>query len=132
HARSRRVGKGASAPCPPLRPAGGHTALCPPDNPRLRRNLPERLPYSHHAAPDQPRILHRRLAVLDRFAIDGIADHLDESADARIFGDEAMVPALVLGTDQHQLEPALPDDPAAEAGEHRTRLPAIGRIGLPA
>jgi inner membrane transporter RhtA len=37
---------------------------------------------------DQPRILDRRLPVLDRLAIDRIADHGDEGGDGRIFGDE--------------------------------------------
>src|SRR3954465_6541235 len=41
-----------------------------------------------------------------------------------------MVPALGLGADQHQLEPALPDDAAAEAFEHRAAVAAIGRIGF--
>ena len=46
-----------------------------------------------HAGPaglkaDQTRILDRRLPVLDRLAIDGVADHGDEGGDARIFGDE--------------------------------------------
>src|SRR5262245_39761717 len=68
--------------------------------------------------------------MLHRFAIDGIADHLDKSADAWIFGDEAVVPALRLRTDQHQFETALPDDLAAEPLEHRRALPAIGRIGF--
>ena len=34
------------------------------------------------------------------------------------------------GPDQHQFEPALPDDPAAEPFEHRPAFPAIGRIGF--
>src|SRR5690348_7611424 len=80
--------------------------------------------------PDQPGIPNRGLAVLYRLPVDGIADHLDEGADARIFGDEAMVPAFLLRADQHQLEPALPDDAAAEALEHRAAVTAIGRIGL--
>ncbi len=70
------------------------------------------------------------LAVLHRFAIDRIADHLDEGGDAWIFGDEAVIPALLLRADQHQLEPALPDDAAAEALEHRAAFAPIGRIGL--
>ena len=37
---------------------------------------------------DQARILDRRLPVLDRLAIDGVADHGDEGGDARIFGNE--------------------------------------------
>src|SRR6187402_1389740 len=41
-----------------------------------------------------------------------------------------MVPALLLRADQHQLEPALPDDAAAEALEHRAAVAAIGRIGF--
>src|SRR5262249_35528263 len=94
------------------------------------RNLPERLPDWQHRVPDQAGIFHRRLAVLHRFAVDGVADHLGEGGDAWIFGDEAMVPALLLGTDQHQLESALPDDAAAEALEHRAALAAIGRIGF--
>ena len=50
--------------------------------------------------PDQPRILHRGLAVLHGFAVDGIADHLGERGDAGIFGDEAMIPAFLLRADQ--------------------------------
>ena len=68
--------------------------------------------------------------MLDRLAIGGIADHLGEGGDAGVFGDEAMVPALVRRSDQHQLETALPDDPAAQPLEHRTAFPAIGRIGF--
>ena len=64
--------------------------------------------------PDQPRILDRRLPVLDRLAVEGIADHGDEGGDARIFGDETEIPALVGRPDQHELEPAAPDDPSAK------------------
>ena len=79
---------------------------------------------------DQARILDRRLTVLHGFAVDGIADHLGERRDAGIFGDEAMVPALLLRADQHQFEPPLPDDPPAQPFEHRPAFPAIGRIGF--
>src|SRR5215467_8183983 len=41
-----------------------------------------------------------------------------------------MVPALVLATDQHQFEPALPDDAAAEPLEHRPAFAAISRVGF--
>ena len=79
---------------------------------------------------DQAGILDGGLAVLHGFAIDGIADHLGERRDAWIFGDEAVIPALRLGPDQHQFEPALPDDAAAEPFEHRAAFAPIGRVGL--
>src|SRR5277367_5537655 len=52
---------------------------------------------------DEPRILHPSLPVLDRFAVDGVADHGDEGGDSRVLGDEAEVPALLRWTDQHLL-----------------------------
>ena len=98
--------------------------------PPLSRNLPKIPADRQHGVPDQPGILHRRLSMLHSLPVDGIADHLDEGGDAGVFGDEAMVPALGLGTNQHQLEPALPDDASAEPLEHRAALAAIGRIGF--
>src|SRR5262245_44239185 len=44
---------------------------------------------------DEARVEHGGLAVLHRFAIDRIADHLDEGRNRRILGDEAFVPGLV-------------------------------------
>ena len=79
---------------------------------------------------DQAGILDRGLAVLDRFAVDRIADHLGERRNAWVFGDEAVVPALLCRPDQHQLEPPLPDDPATQPLEHRPAFPAIGGIGF--
>ena len=102
----------------------------PPISFTLFRNFPERLADRQDRVPDQARILDRRLAVFHRFPVDGIADHFGEGGDARIFGDEAVVPALRLGPDQHQFEAALPDDAAAEPLEHRAAFPAIGRIGF--
>src|SRR5690242_4868706 len=78
----------------------------------LLRYLAKILPNRQHGVTDQSRVLHGGLAVLHCLAIDGIADHLDEGRDAGVFGDEAMVPALLLGSDQHQLELTLPDDAA--------------------
>src|SRR5229473_6863806 len=98
----------------------------------LRRNLAERLADRKHGVADQARILDRGLAVFHRFAIDGVADHLGESGDAWIFSDESVVPALLLRPDQHQFEPALPDDPATEPFEHRPAFSPIGRVGFPA
>src|SRR5260370_24363162 len=68
--------------------------------------------------------------MLHRFAIDGIADHLGEGGNTRIFGDEAVIPALLLRPDQHQFEPALPDDPAAQPRKHRPALSSISRISF--
>jgi hypothetical protein len=73
---------------------------------------------------------HRRLAVLHRFPINRIADHLGEGGDAWIFGDEAVIPAFLHWADQHQFEAPLPDDPAAQPFKHRPAFPAISRIGL--
>src|SRR5712671_7186533 len=61
----------------------------------LNRNFTKRLADGKGRQADEPRVLHRRLTVLDGFAVNGIADHLDEGPDARIFGDEAVIPALV-------------------------------------
>ena len=44
----------------------------------LLRHFSERLADWQHSVPDQPRILHGGLTVLDRLAINGITDHLDE------------------------------------------------------
>ena len=81
-------------------------------------------PCSAGAQPDQPGILHRRLAMLDRLAVNRIAKHRHEGGDVGILGDEAEIPALLLGADQHQFERAPPDDRAAERGEHRLALAA--------
>src|SRR6266404_6018445 len=63
-----------------------------------------------------------------RFPVQRIADHLGEGGNTWIFGDEAMVPTLFRRTDQHQFEPSLPDDPAAQPLEYRPAFPAVGRI----
>src|SRR4029078_4052457 len=97
---------------------------------QLLRHLAEILAYRQHGMPDQPGILHRRLAMLHRFAVDRIADHLDESGNAWIFGNEAMIPALVLRADQHSFEWTLADDLATKPREHRAALAAIGGIGF--
>src|SRR4051794_15349158 len=68
--------------------------------------------------------------MLNGFAIDGIADHFNESGDAWVFRDEAVVPALLSWPDEHQFEPALPDHLATEAHEHWSAVAAIGRIGF--
>src|SRR5713226_5150708 len=65
-----------------------------------------------------------------RFPVNGIADHFRKRRNAWIFGDEAVVPAFLRRAYQHQFEPALPHDAAAEAFEHRSAFPAIGRIGF--
>jgi hypothetical protein len=46
--------------------------------------------------------------MLDGFAIDRITHHSHESIDAWILSDEAEMPMLVDGPDQHVLEPAPP------------------------
>src|SRR5213079_3255442 len=97
---------------------------------QLIRNFAKGLADRQHGVADQARILDRSLPMFHRLAINRIADHFGEGGDGRIFGDEAMVPALGLGSDQHQFEPALPDDFAAEPLEHRPAFPAIGRIGF--
>src|SRR5262249_13134706 len=79
---------------------------------------------------DQPGILDRGLTVLYRLAINGVADHLDESGDAWIFGDEAVVPPLLRWSNQHQFESALPHNPSSEPLENRPALAPICRIGL--
>src|SRR4029078_9835760 len=84
------------------------------------RNLAKRLADRQHRMTDQAGILDRGLAVLDRFAVDRIADHLGKRRDAWVFGDEAVVPALLCRPDEHQLETPLPDDPATQPLEHRT------------
>src|SRR5437667_5578833 len=101
-----------------------------PGPPILFWNLAECLSDRQDRVADQPGILDRRLAVLDRFAIDGISDHLDKRGDAWIFGDETMIPTLFLRPDQHQFKPALPDDQPAEPRKHRFAFPAVGRIGF--
>src|ERR1700722_2627315 len=79
---------------------------------------------------DEPRILHRRLPVLDRFPVDGVADHSDEGGDARVLSDEAEIPALLGRSDQRLLEDSAPDDQAAEARENWLALPPVSRISL--
>src|SRR5271168_2449318 len=79
---------------------------------------------------DEPRILHRRLPVLDRFAVDGVANHGDEGGDNRVLGDEAEIPALRRRPDQGVLEGAAPDDRPPEARENRPALSPVGGIGL--
>ena len=91
---------------------------------------PKPTPTGARREADEPRILHRRLPVLDRFAVDGVADHRDESGDARVLGDEAEIPALLRWSDQHLLEAAAPDDRSAEARENRLALPPVSRISL--
>ena len=85
----------------------------------LFRNLAESLADRQHRVPDQARILDRRLAVLHRFAIDGIADHLGEGRDARIFGDEAMIPALLLRARSASVRTG----PARRSGRRAARTP---------
>src|ERR1019366_10186048 len=89
-----------------------------------------RLAGRERLEPDQSRVLHRGLPMFDGFTIDRIADHFDERGDARIFGDEAMIPALVGWSYQHQFEPALPDHLAAKTDKYRAAVAAIGRIGF--
>src|SRR5437867_8300076 len=108
----------------------GIASLQPSYNRLLLRNFSKRLADWQHRVADQAGILDGGLAVLHRFAVDGIADHLGERRNAWIFGDEAAIPALRLGPDQHQFEPALPDDAAAEPFEHRAAFAPIGRIGF--
>src|SRR6476469_5944713 len=87
--------------------------------PALLRHLTKRFSDRQHRMPDQSRILDACLTVLHRFPIDGITDHLGERSNAWIFGDEAMIPALLLGPDQHQFKFPLPNDPAAQPFKHR-------------
>src|SRR5258708_19611816 len=94
------------------------------------RNFTKGFADGERGKEDQRRVLYRRLAVLDGFAVDGIADHFDEGSDIRIFRDEAVIPALVRWADQHQLKPALPYDPAAEPSKHRPAVAAVSRIGF--
>src|SRR5258708_19361511 len=96
----------------------------------LGRNFTKCLADGERRKADQPRVLYRRLAVLDGFAVNWIADHFDEGGDIRIFRDEAVIPALVGWADQHQLKPALPHDPAAEPSKHRPAVAAVSRIGF--
>ena len=48
----------------------------------LLRNFAKGLADRQHRVPDQAGILDAGLAVLDRFPIDGIADHFGEGGDA--------------------------------------------------
>src|SRR5258708_8438696 len=96
----------------------------------LGRNFTKGLADGEQRKADQPRVLYRRLAVLDGFAVDGIADHFDEGSDIRIFRDEAVIPALVGWSDEHQFKPALPSDPAAAPSKHRPAVAAVSRIGF--
>jgi hypothetical protein len=73
---------------------------------------------------DEPRILDSRLPVLDRFAVDWVADHGDKGGDARILSDEAEIPALLDWPDQRLLEPAAPDDRSAGPGRSSARKAA--------
>src|SRR5262245_47842550 len=66
------------------------------------------------AETDQSRIEYRRLAMLDGFTVDRIANHGDEGSDGGILGDEALVPLLLNGSDEHQFESASPDDAPAK------------------
>ena len=79
---------------------------------------------------DEPRILHRRLPVLDRFAVDGVANHRDEGGDSRVLRDEAEIPVLLRRPDQGVLKGAAPDDRPPEARENRLALSPVGSIGL--
>src|SRR6267142_997397 len=109
------------------------TALCTFAHPTISgslRYLAKGLADRQHGVPDQVGILDRRLAMFDRFAVDGIPDHFRKCRNARIFGDEARIPALFGRPHQHQLDPPLPDNLSAEPLEHRAALPAIRRIGL--
>src|SRR5258708_32942747 len=96
----------------------------------LGRNFTKCLADGERRKADQPRVLYRRLAVLDGFAVNWIADHFDEGGDIRIFRDEAVIPALVRWADQHQLKPSLPYDPPAEPSKHRPAVAAVSRIGF--
>src|ERR1700730_14545833 len=99
--------------------------------PTLRiRNLTKRLSDRKNGMPDQAGILDRGLAMFHCLPVNRITDHFRKCRNAWIFGDEAMVPTLFRRPDQHQFEPALPHDPAAQPFEHRPAFPAIGRIGL--
>src|SRR5260370_29021393 len=98
----------------------------------LGRNFTKCLADGERRKADQPGILYRCLAVLDGFAVDGIADHFDEGGNARVFRDEAVIPALVRWADEHQFKPALPYDPAAEPSKHRPPVAAVSRINPPA
>jgi hypothetical protein len=96
----------------------------------LLRYFPKRFPDRQHRVPDQAGILDPGLTVFDRFPIDGVADHFGERRNGWIFGDEGVIPAIFLRPDQHQFEPALPDDLTAEPFEHRAAFVAIGGIGF--
>ena len=94
--------------------------LCPPCRSRATGISPNVLPTGSTACRIRREILDRGLAVLDRFAIDGIADHLGERRDARIFGDEAVVPALVLRARSASVRTG----PARRSGRRAARTPA--------
>src|SRR5262249_45338894 len=58
------------------------------------------------------------------------ADHGDEGGDGGILRDEALVPRLRNGSDEHQFEAAAPDDAPTEPCEDGKAFPPIGGIGL--
>ena len=124
--RRRRPGRLAST--------SGHPSAAP----RGRRFLlagflfqipPKVFPTGKHGVPDQARIprSHRRLAVIDRFPIDRIADHLGERGDAWIFGDEAVVPALVSRARSASVRTC----PARRCGRRAVRTPGRFRAHRP-
>src|ERR1700723_3599369 len=59
------------------------------------RDLAKGLAGGKRLQSDQPRVFHGGLPVFDRLAIDRVADHLDEGGNARIFGDEAVIPVFL-------------------------------------
>src|SRR5262245_17626531 len=68
--------------------------------------------------------------MLDRLTIDRVADHGDEGVNGGILGDEALVPLLLDGSDEHQLKSASPDDATAEAREDGMALAPVAGIGF--
>ena len=56
---------------------------------------PNPIPSAPGAIADEPQILDRRLPMLDRLAVDGVADHGDEGGDGRIVCNKAEIPALL-------------------------------------
>lgn len=79
---------------------------------------------------DEARVFYRRLAMFDRFAINGIADHLHERIDAWVLGNEDAVPALRRRADQHVFEAADPMLFAAQASKDRSAIARIGAISF--
>jgi hypothetical protein len=93
-------------------------------------DLSEALACRNRGQTDQTGIVDRGFPMLDRFAIDRIANHFDECGHRWIFRDEANISPFVTGSDQHEFELALPDNAAAKPGDHRSPFTVVGGIGV--